>query len=224
MRTSLLAALLVPVLAVALLAQEKPAPKSKSLVLVLSVRKIMDESDEGREFVKKLREEMLAEKQRITEGRAKLQEKLKQLQEAKIEDRNPQFWEEFRATMEAGARLEMDEKILVAQKGDALARATQQLLLGAQQEARAVMKERGAEIVLLTKTGPFEVGSDRDFEQELVMRRVLCCDDALDITDEVIKRMNAWYKEHRNGQGTPERAGEAGGEAGDKGAKAAKGQ
>jgi hypothetical protein len=86
------------------------------------------------------------------------------------------------------------------------------------------MKERGAEIVLLTKTGPFEVGSDRDFEQELVMRRVLCCDDALDITDEVIKRMNAWYKEHRNGQGTPERAGEAGGEAGDKGAKAAKGQ
>jgi Skp family chaperone for outer membrane proteins len=166
----------------------------------------MDESDEGKEFVKKLREEMLAEKQRITEARAKLQEEVKQLNESKIGDRNEQFWERFRQTMETMARLEMDEKLLVAQKADLLARATQQLLLGAQQEAREVMRERGAEVVLLSNTGPFEIGSDADFQQELVMRRVLCCVDEIDITGDVIKRMNAWYREHRRGEGPPERA------------------
>jgi len=60
--------------------------------------------------------------------------------------------------------------------------------------------------VLLTKTGPFEVASDQDFQQELVMRRVLCCSDEVDVTDEVIKRMNQWYREHRRSEGAPERS------------------
>jgi len=37
------------------------------------------------------------------------------------------------------------------------------------------------------------------------MRRVLCNDDSVDITDEVIQRMNKWYKENKSTAGVPER-------------------
>jgi len=198
----------LPLLAAAAFAQgDQSRPKSQ--ILVINMLRTIDESDEGRAVIARLKEEMATQKQRLGDEMTKLQDKVKQLRDAKPQDRTPDYYKELEEAMATNARLEMEKNIFMAKKGDELSRALQGLLQGAQQEARAVMKERGAEIVLLSKTGPLEVVSDQDFQQELLMRRVLCFDESIDITDEVIARMNDWYKKNKSAQGTPKREGDA---------------
>ncbi len=199
--------LALPLLAAAASGQEGKS-KPKSGILILSMLRAIDDSDEGRSVVQKLREEMAAQKQRYTDEKAALQETVKQLLQLKPGDRTDEFWKQMEDAMEKDARLEREKNIVLAKKGEELSRALQQIVQGAQQEARAIMKERGAEMVLLSKTGPIELMSDQDFQQEMLMRRVLCHDDAIDITDEVIARMNKWYKENKNAQGAAKREGE----------------
>lgn len=199
--------LALPLLAAAASGQEGKS-KPKSGILILSMLRAIDDSDEGRSVVQKLREEMAAQKQRYTDEKAALQETVKQLLQLKPGDRTDEFWKQMEDAMEKDARLEREKNIVLAKKGEELSRALQQIVQGAQQEARAIMKERGAEMVLLSKTGPIELMSDQDFQREMLMRRVLCHDDAIDITDEVIARMNKWYKENKNAQGAAKREGE----------------
>lgn len=207
--------LALPLLAAAAFAQGDKA-KPRSNILVLNMVRAIDESDEGRAVVAALKEEMATQKQRYNDEKTKLQEKVKVLLAAKAADRTPEFYKELEQAMETDARLEMESRIFTAKKNDELNRAMQQLLQGVQQEARAVMKERGAEIVLLTKTGPIELATDQDQQQEMLARRVLCFDDKLEITDEVIKRMNDWYKKNKTAQGPPKREGEGAPEGGGK--------
>lgn len=206
MRTYLPVSLaLLGLLAIAAFAQDKPQPP-RSGILVLSMMRAIDETDEGKDIINKLKEEQASKKQEITEQVAKLQEKVKVLREAKAADRTPEYYAELEKAMETSARLEMEKNIFMAKKQDELTRAMQQLILSAQEKAREVMKERGAEMVLLTKVGPIEFASDQDVQQELLTRRILCYDESLDITDEVIKRMNKWYAENRSARGLPARA------------------
>jgi Skp family chaperone for outer membrane proteins len=224
MRIPAYLALSLAVLAVVALPQdkEKPKPKAKSPILIVNILRIKDDTDEGRELVTRLNQEMAAEKQRLTDEAMKLQEKIKQLREAKLADRTQEYYKELEVAMGTQARLEMDKQLFLARKGDELSRAMQQLLIGAMEEARGVMKERGAEIVLASKTGPFEITTDQQFQEELVMRRVICCTDDVDITNEVIERMNAWYKNNKSGQGPPKR--EEGAKEGEKKETASKGE
>ncbi|HEX5136096.1 MAG TPA: OmpH family outer membrane protein [Planctomycetota bacterium] len=186
-------------------AQDNKPKTPKSGILIVSLGRTIDECDEGKDIIAKLKEEMATKKQALTDEAAKLNEKVKVLREAKPADRTPQYYEELEKAMKESARLEMEKNIFGAKKQDEMNRRMQQLLQGAQDAARAVMKECGAEVVLVTRTGPIEFVTDQDLQQELVMRRVLCCDDSIDITDEVIKRMNQWYKENKNTAGLPER-------------------
>ncbi|MCK6458744.1 MAG: OmpH family outer membrane protein [Planctomycetes bacterium] len=197
MRTYLpLSLVLLGIVAFAALAQDKPQP-TKSGIVVLNMMRTIDESDEGKDIINKLKEEQASKKQSLTDQLAKLQEKVKILREAKPADRTPEYYQELEKAMETSARLEMEKNIFLARKQDELNRAMQQLLILAQQTAREVMKERGAEVVLLTKMGPIELATDQDVQQELVMRRVLCHEDSLDISQAVIDRMNKWYKENK---------------------------
>jgi len=214
MRTQLL--LILPLLAGTALTQEKPkATKPKSGILIFSMIRTIDETDEGRDIIAKLKEEMATKKQRLTDEAAKLQEKVKMLRDTKPADHTQDYWKDYEQAMATQARLEIEKQLFLQKKQDEMSRAMQQLLIGAQQAARDVMKERGAEIVLLTKTGPVgELATDQDAQQELLYRRVLCSDESLDITDEVIARMNKWYKEHKSTLGLPTREGEDAAEGG----------
>lgn len=211
---------LLPLLAVAAFAQDgKQKDKPKSMILVVDMMRAIDESDEGRAVIATLKQEMAAQKQRYTEEKAKLQEKVKVLLAAKAADRTPEYYRDLEETMEKNAKIEMENNLFMAKTGDELNRATQQLLQGVQQEARAVMKKRGAEMVLMTKTGPIELATDEDQKQELLMRRVLCYDASVDITAEVIQRMNEWYQKNKSEQGHPKREAEGAAEGEGKAAK-----
>lgn len=169
-----------------------------SKVLIMDARRIIDESDEGKDFVQKLRLKMAEKEKEIVEKRQKLQEELKGILEAKLSDRNEAWYEKFREAARKEVNLKAEEMLFKQEVGDKLGRAITQIIRGAQQEARAIMKERGADVVIASKMGPITIESDQEFQQEIVSRRIVCARADIDITDEVIKRMNAWYKNQKS--------------------------
>jgi len=165
----------------------------KSKVLIMDARRIIDESDEGKDFVQKLRQQMAEKEKEILEQRQKLQEELKGILEAKLSDRNKAWYEKFREAARQEVSLKAEQMLFKQEVGDKLGRAITQIIRGAQQEARTIMKERGADVVIASKMGAITIESDQEFQQEIISRRVVCARPDIDITDEVIKRMNAWY-------------------------------
>jgi Skp family chaperone for outer membrane proteins len=200
--------LALPLLSVAAFPQDdKGKPKSKSGILILNIFRCVEESDEGRAVVAKLRQERAAQMERYSQEMAKLQEKVKELREKKPQDHTADYYKELQAAMSTYAKLEVEKNVFGVQMGDDLARSLQQLILGAQEAARAEMKEREADFVLFSKGGPVEVATETDFNQELLMRRVICADPNVDITEAVIRRMNDWYAKNKSTQGIPKREG-----------------
>lgn len=169
-----------------------------SKVLIMDARRIIDESDEGKDFVQSLRQKMAEKEKEIVQKRQKLQEELKGILEAKLSDRNQAWYEKFREAARKEVNLKAEEMLFKQEVGDKLGRAITQIIRGAQQEARAIMKERGADVVIASKMGPITIESDQEFQQEIVSRRIVCARQDIDITDEVIKRMNTWYKNQKS--------------------------
>ncbi|MHC4547651.1 MAG: OmpH/Skp family outer membrane protein [Planctomycetota bacterium] len=179
--------------------EEKPATR----ILVMDVQRIIDESDEGKQFVVRVRQQIAEKKREILAERQKLQQELKSILEAKLSDRNEAWYERFREAARQEVNLKAEEMLFERKVGDQLGRAITQIVRGAQQEARAIMKQRGADVVIASKMGPVTIESDQEFQQEIVSRRVVCAKKDIDITDEVIQRMNAWYREHKPKKSPP---------------------
>jgi len=199
------AAALVLGLAVVGRAGPDPAKGEGPKILVVHMQRIIDETLEGRQFVLKLNEEMAAEQKRLADEAAALQEKVKELSKAQLADRTPEFYKEYEEAMQTSAKLEMRKNLFLLKKGDEIARATNELIRGAQQEASAIMRERKADIVLISKMGPLQINSDKEWKEELVFRRVLVAGTEANITDEVIKRMDDWFKQNKAGNAMPNR-------------------
>ncbi|MHC4971916.1 MAG: OmpH/Skp family outer membrane protein [Planctomycetota bacterium] len=169
-----------------------------SKVLIMDARRIIDESDEGKDFVQKLRQKMAEKEKEILDQRQKLQEELKGILEAKLSDRNQAWYEKFREAARKEVNLKAEQMLFKQEVGDKLGRAITQIIRGAQQEARVIMKERGADVVIASKMGPITIESDQEFQQEIISRRIVCARPDIDITDEVIKRMNTWYQNNKS--------------------------
>lgn len=174
------------------------AQEAASKVLIMDARRIIEESDEGKDFVQKLRQQMAEKEKEINEQRQKLQEKLKVILQAKLSDRNQVWYEKFREAARQEVNLKAEQMLFKQEVGDKLGRYITQIIRGAQQEARAIMRERGADIVIASKMGAITIESDQEFQQEIISRRVICARPDIDITDEVIKRMNTWYQNQKS--------------------------
>ena len=170
------------------------AQEVTSKVLIMDARRIIDESDEGKDFVQKLRQQMAEKEKEILAQRQKLQEELKDILEAKLTDRNKAWYEKFREAARQEVGLKAEQMLFKQEIGDRLGRAITQIIRGAQQEARVIMKERGADVVIASKMGAITIESDQEFQQEIISRRIVCARPDIEITEEVIKRMNAWYE------------------------------
>ena len=199
---ALLAALVFAVVGTAAPDKKSTGPR----MLVLSMQRVIDETTEGKEFVKRLNEEMAAKKKKLGEESAKLQAKVKELSEAQLTDRTPEFYEDYQKAMKTHARMEGSKNMFLLRKGDEISRATNELIRGAQEEAKKIMRVRGADMVILSRMGPLKINNDKEFQQELVFRRVICAKGDVDITDQVIKAMNEWYKLNKGGKEKPKRA------------------
>jgi len=197
MRNITLLSILAVVLS-ALVASPAEAQDATSKVLIMDARRIIDESDEGKDFVQKLRQQMAEKEKEILEQRQKLQEDMKGILEAKLSDRNQGWYAKFREAARQEVNLKAEQMLFKQEVGDKLGRAITQIIRGAQQEARVIMKERGADVVIASKMGAITIESDQEFQQEIISRRIVCARQDIDITNEVIKRMNAWYKDQKS--------------------------
>ena len=179
------------------------AQDGATTTLVMDVQRIIDDSAEGREFVIKLRQQIAEKKKDVTQRAQKLHEEVKGLMEAKLHDRDEEWYANFRAAAAKEVALKAEQVTFERELGDRLGRRITQIVRGAQQEARAIMKERGAEIVIASKMGPISVESDQELQREIISRRVVCARKDVDITDEVIKRMNKWWQDNKSKKGAP---------------------
>lgn len=187
------------VLVLAGLAAAAPDKKEGPKILVVMIERLIDDTEEGQALVKKLINEKAEAEKRLAAEQAALTQKRQELAKAKMADRDAAFYAELEKAMEEHARIEKEKQLFVIRKSDEISRATKQLMLLAVEKADDVRRERGAEIVLASRMGPLDISGDQGFQQEMLMRRVLCASKDADITEEVIKRMNEWYRENKRG-------------------------
>jgi Skp family chaperone for outer membrane proteins len=197
-----------PVLIALVLALSGPslfAQDTKPKILVVYLKKIIDESAEGKEFVGALKKRMADKKQEFAKNVDELKVQQQKLMEVELMNRDETWYKQVRAALEAQASLKVEEQFFIAKLNDQIARQINELLRGAQQEARSIMKARGADLVIISRMGPITINSDKELQDEIVFRRVLCAKDELDITDEVMKRMDEWYRKNKAKRGLPKR-------------------
>lgn len=175
-------------------------------ILVIDLQRVIETCDEATDLIAALNKEK-AEKQRELEGEIeKLKERERQLLELRMSDRDPDWYEKIRQVQKEANEIKADQAYFLAVANDRIARKLNALMRGAQMEARKIMKERGADMVLISKTGEIRLETDQQLKDELINRRVLCLSDDADITDAVLKRMNDWYANNKTSSGAvPER-------------------
>ncbi len=159
-------------------------------ILIVHLRKIIDDSKEGREIVGKVRAEMAAKKEEIARDVKSLQENVNNLMKRKLYDRDEGWYKNVKAALDRQGQLKAAEQFFIAKLNDQIARGLNELIRGVQQESREVMKQRGGAMVIVSRMGVIEINSDKDLQDEVVFRRVLCADEKLNITDAVLKRMD----------------------------------
>lgn len=185
------------------LAAIAPVVRAEGLsILVCDLQRIAEGCDEALELVASLKKRSDEKRGEFQNEVLTLQAKQKDLLGKKLSERDLKWYEEYRVAVQTEAELKSKAAIFNAQMNDDIARKIDQLMKGARQEAQKVMKEKGASMVLISKMGPMVFENDQELKDEYVFRRVLCSDPAADITEEVMKRMNDWWKAHKKPDGS----------------------
>ncbi len=176
-------------------------------ILVCDMKRIAEGCDEAIELVEALKKRTDAKRAEVQAEVNGLQARQRDLLGKKLSERDLKWYEDYRAAVQTESELKAKAAIFNAQMNDDIARKIDQLMKGTRQEAAKVMAERGASMVLISKMGPMKFENDEELKEEYIFRRVLCCDPAHDITEEVLARMNKWWKENKGASGeTPKRA------------------
>ena len=195
MRITLCAALFMLATAAPAVAQDK--------VLVIDVERVIDTTEEGRELVGKLKERVAEEEKRLQSAAKALQERKKALMTSKLDDKTPEYYELLKKALADHAQLEVDRQFFIMKLKDQIARRTNDIMRGAIQEARRIMRERGADVVISSRMTRFQVDSDKQFVDDLVVRRVICAKKGTEITKEVIKALDDSYRERKRAREEP---------------------
>ena len=100
-------------------------------------------------------------------------------------------------------KLKAEATYFKIETSDQITRMHNALIRGAQKEARTIMKERGAKMVIMSKMGPVALETEEQWKDEIINRAVICSVKTVDITDEVRTRMNKWWAQNKPAQPNP---------------------
>ena len=169
-------------------------PGGATPILVLDLDRAVKECEQQIDIVEGVQAEADADNKKYEPQVKKLQAEAKALMEQDLTQRD----KEWEAAVEKALLEEGKLKAIAAFKKiklqGKLAKAMEKLMIAAKEQAEIVRKNRGAFVVIISKLSPVVFKTDNDIKDELVSRRVLAHDPNIDITKEVIKRMNAAYK------------------------------
>ena len=169
-------------------------PPVEGKVLVLDLQRAVEECVEHRDMIAALRKRA-ADKRTEIEGQITgLQTDNEELMKTSLMQRDEAWYERLKKALGEQVTLKADETYHNLSVSDELARKMNALVRGAQQEARKIMRARGAEVVVISKLTPVSLETEAQWKDELINRRVLCSVDEIDITDQVKTAMDEWYK------------------------------
>lgn len=164
-------------------------------VLVLDLQRAVETCDEAREVTEELARKRAEEQKAIDQQRKELSEQQAALKKKAIQDLVDEDIKKIRELNERIGALTGQAEEFNVRISLRLMSQYQALWQDAQRFAREIMKERGAEVVILSRTGLLRLGNDDQLSQEYLLRRAIPADEeAQDITEDVIGRMNADYK------------------------------
>jgi len=169
-------------------------------VLVCDFGKIIDKCQERLDLEEAMKRKFDAEKKSLETAMADLQKRIEEIQKKKnLSDRDDQTYKALQQAIEEKGRLDARKAYLTIRLQDDTMRYVQELLRGARGISEEIMHARKAHLVIASKTGPIDIQGQDDFQDELLRRRVFAHVGAVDISEEVMKRMNEEYAKRKGG-------------------------
>lgn len=163
-------------------------------VLICDFAAIVEQCTEARDFEEAFRRDRTAAEDKLKGEQQSLQIRIKEIQEkTKLSERDEKTYEALKKAITDKGRLEAEIAFRNVRDQDHLQRRMQELLRGAKTLADSIMIERGADMVLATKVGRIQLQNQKDWQDELLRRRVACHVAGVNITDAVMKKMNDEY-------------------------------
>ena len=169
-------------------------PPVQGKILVLDLQRVIEECLEHREMVASLRKRAADKREEMQGQVTSLQADNEELMKTSLTQRDEAWYERLKKALMEQVNLKADETYHNVSVSDELARKMNALVRGAQQEARKIMRARGAEAVIISKLTPVSLETEEQWKDELINRRILCSAKEIDITDEVRVAMDEWYK------------------------------
>jgi len=167
-------------------------------ILICDFGSIVETCNEAVDIEEAFNRERKREMEELEARAKKLEIEIKEIRENKnLSDRDDQTYAALKKAIEDKGRLDAEMAYLNIRGQDFLQRRMQELLRGAKQFAKEIMTEREAHLVLATKIGPIQLETQQDFQDELLRRRVVAHVPGVDITAEVMKRMNEDYERRK---------------------------
>ncbi|MHC4954924.1 MAG: OmpH/Skp family outer membrane protein [Planctomycetota bacterium] len=184
-------------------AQGKNAPaKGAHPILICDFAQCVDKSEEAKDMVDKWQSERKAAEDDLRTKAEKLQKRIQDIQaKTKLSERDEKTYNALKAAIEEKGQLEGEMAYRNVRDQDFIARRMLDMMRGAKQVANGIMLARGAHMVIGTKTGPMQLQNQKDLQDEMLRRRVVCFTPAVDITAEVMKALNAQYAKRKAAKG-----------------------
>ncbi|MGH7163456.1 MAG: hypothetical protein ACREID_08220 [Planctomycetota bacterium] len=164
-------------------------------VLVVDLEQVVDKCEEAEALINVRRKEATEKTREFQERLKKLQTELEALQKKTLNERDEKFYEELQRTARAEIDLKAELAYFKLKNGDDSARLITGLMREARSAAEAILKQRGADVVLVSKMREIQFENDEELKQEYIFRRVLAATKGVDISGEVLAEMNRRYKE-----------------------------
>jgi len=165
-------------------------------VLVVDLGKIVDKCDEAIDKLNALEAEAVEASKKyaakVNEVRLKQESLAKQTQ---LADHDEAYYKAIEELVQEMGFLKSKEQAFIARQQDKIVRRTAALWMEAREISHAIMKKRGAQMVMVSRTGRISFENQKQSNDELVFRRVLAIASAdQDITGDVMAEMNNRYK------------------------------
>ena len=176
-------------------AQGDDAPKKGAFpILICDFAKCVDKTEEARDMFEEWQKQREKTEKDLKSRATELQKRIEEIKkQTKLSERDDKLYERLKTAIEDKGKLEGEIAYLNVKSQDYFARRMQELMWGAKSTANSIMKKRGAQLVIGTKTGKILLESQQDLQEEMLRRRVLCYEADADITQAVMDALNKDY-------------------------------
>lgn len=194
-----ISALLIAVaLAASVRAQDAQPEPGAFPILICDFAKVIESCEEAKDIEEAFKKERDAAEKDLKTRAEKLQATIQDIQKkTKLSERDEKTYAALKQAIEDKGKLDAELAFRNVRDQDYLQRRMQELLRGAKTFAKDIMNTRKAHMVLATKVGQIQLDDQKQTQDELLRRRVVAHVKGVNITDSVMKMMNADYAKRK---------------------------